>query len=175
MLSIRSTPYQTYEVPLASFLVLDGQEQAFVSCDIVPDKRSPTCLILHIGWKRTCFPFVRVRTRRTKSCLLDSSYWTDEDMLSFCAALYHTDEVPLARFQVPYERGQALCSSDFIPNVRSHAYFIPQTGLMRTSSPFMRHRTRQTKSHLLDSSYRTDTDKLSIHATSYLMDEVPPA
>ena len=136
MLSFRSTLYQTYEVPLASFLVLDGREQAIVSHDIVPNRRSPTCLILCTRWKRTCFPFVRLRIGRTKSRLLDSSYQTDEDMLSFCAASYHMDEVPLARFLVPKGGEQALISIDFVQDGRSPACLIPRTVQTRTSPLF---------------------------------------
>ena len=64
---------------------------------------------------------------------------------------------------------------DFVPDARSAACVIPCTGLTRTSTSFTRLRTGLTNSSLIDSSYRIDEYMFSFRASSYRMDEVPPA
>ena len=97
-----------------------------------------------------------------KCSLLDCSYQTDGDKPSFRTTSYWTDEVQPAGFLIPDGLGQAHLSHDFVLDRRSPACLIPRTRGTMTCPPIARLRTGQTKSCLIDSSYLTDVDKLSL-------------
>ena len=158
-----NSSYLMDEMQPACLPVPDERAQALLSCDFIPDGRCQACLIHHTIRTRTSPPFTCLRIRWSKSYLLDSSYWMDEDMPSVRTTSYRMDEVPPALLLVPDGRGQAILSCDFASNGRRPTCLIPCTC------------TEWTKSCLLYSSYLTDEDKLSFCTISHRTDEDPLA
>ena len=105
--------------------ILLGRSQSFlITCTEWTKSR---CLIPSTGRRSTSPPFARLHSGWMISCLLDSSYWMDENTSSFRATSYRTNNVRPALFLLPDGRGQALLSHNYLLDRRRAAYLIHYT------------------------------------------------